>query len=81
MEKVLARYSVCDCEHEGDISHACMEVTKLGGEVITTEWDGEDCGEAYVYCLIDMSTFNELKGIEWQSAEYMRNFFKSKNLI
>ena len=52
---------------------------ELGGEVITTEWDGEDCGEAYVYCLISKEKFEELKkDCDWQEAEYMRNYFKSK---
>ena len=81
--KVLAKYFVCDCEHEGDISRACKEVRELGGKVITTEWDGEDCGEAYIYCLIDKDKFDELSkdSYEWSSSEYMRNYFKKKNWI
>ena len=41
-------YAVTDCEQEGDIEAAVGEVIRAGGEVCGTEWDGKDCGEAYV---------------------------------
>lgn len=84
MDKIIARYSVCDCEHQGDIDYACGEVRELGGEVITTEWDGDDCGEAYVYCLIDADQFERLHledDWSWRKAEYMRDSFEHKGWI
>ena len=41
-------YTIVDCEHEGDIRSAEYEVTKAGGEVLSTYWNGKDCGDAYI---------------------------------
>lgn len=83
METIIARYFVCDCEHQGDIDYACSEIRDLGGKIIKTEWDGHDCGEASVYCEIDKATWERLKDheMEWQSCEYLRDFFKAKKLL
>lgn len=48
MATKIYHYPIIDCEHEGDIRSAEFEVTKAGGEVLDTYWDGEDCGEAYI---------------------------------
>lgn len=42
------KYNVVDCEHDGDIAHAIMEIQEAGGTVIERYWDGQDCGEAYI---------------------------------
>lgn len=47
-DKKQYRYAICDCEHEGDIRYAVHEVEEAGGNVVSTEWDGHDCGEAWV---------------------------------
>ena len=44
----IYHYPITDCEHDGDISSAEYEVQKAGGEVVSSYWDGNDCGEAYV---------------------------------
>lgn len=54
-----AQYFIADCEHEGDIRRAEQEVTAAGGFVDGTEWDGHDCGEAWVY--FHCSTAEELE--------------------
>lgn len=51
-KNVRFEYSICDCEHEDDVSCAEHEVMdmigKFGGCIVDTYWDGCDCGEAYV---------------------------------
>lgn len=56
------RYAICDCEHEGDIRYAVHEVEEAGGNVVDTEWDGNDCGEAWVI-------FTLKKGVTRQQIE------------
>lgn len=48
MEEKEYYYPVVDCEHEGDMRSAVREVESAGGIVVRTEWDGRDCGEAYI---------------------------------
>lgn len=84
MKKIIARYYVVDCEHEGDIDYARMEVVNAGGKVITSEWDGEDCGEAYVYCLISEEDYEKARSEDtycWSKAEFKREYFKSRKWI
>lgn len=80
----LVKYRVPDCEHEGDISSAENELGKLGCKVVTSDWDGEDGGEAWIYCLISDNKINELKskyGYSFRDAEYMRKNFERRKLI
>ena len=44
----IYHYPITDCEHEGDIRSAEYEVENAGGEIVSTYWDRNDCGEAYV---------------------------------
>lgn len=48
MKETEYYYPIVDCEHEGDIRSAVCEVVNAGGIIVRTEWDGRDCGEAYV---------------------------------
>lgn len=48
-QKHRGQYYVADCEHDGDINRAISEVRNAGGTVDGYEWDGNDCGEAWVY--------------------------------
>ena len=48
-QKYRGTYFVSDCEHEGDIDHCRNEVRDAGGIVDGWEWDGQDCGEAWIY--------------------------------
>lgn len=49
MKKVIyGKYRVTDCEHRGDIVSAENYLRALGCKVISSYWDGRDCGEAYV---------------------------------
>lgn len=61
-DKNKYRYAICDCEHEGDIRYAVHEVEEAGGNVVDTEWDGNDCGEAWVI-------FTLKKGVTRQQIE------------
>lgn len=83
MKTIIASYFVVDCEHQGDIDRACDEVRELGGRVLTTEWDGEDCGEAYVYCEMPKDKFDSLRALEleWQNCEYLRDYYRQRGLV
>lgn len=84
METIIASYSVCDCEHRGDIERAKCEVREAGGTVLYSEWDGHDCGEAYVYCEISKEKFEkelEQQDYSWHRAEYLRDWLRSKGLV
>lgn len=83
MKEIIGKYHVTDCEHEGDLLWASQEVRSLGGKVLTTEWDGQDCGEAYVYFLMRDEQLQHLMQGDWSwsSAEYMRPQFIRRNLI
>ena len=48
-QKYKGQYFVADCEHEGDIERAKRKVINAGGIVDGYEWDGNDCGEAWIY--------------------------------
>ena len=63
-KNVRFEYNIVDCEHEGDIRSAENEVNNyiipLGGQIITTFWDGNDCGEAYIICEIPFSQLEKV---------------------
>ena len=54
-------YPIVDCENEGDISSAEMEVVHAGGEIQCSYWDGNDCGDAYV--LVHSDNLQELEQV------------------
>lgn len=65
MKKVKLHYSICDCEHDGDISYAKNEVIEAGGTYEGYYWEneGRDCdgGEAWITFTCDESKVDEIK--------------------
>ena len=50
-KKIIARFHVADCEHNGDLRWGENQVKSLlGSNVVITKtyWDGRDCGTAYI---------------------------------
>lgn len=57
-------HMVTDCEHDGDMRNDEYEVseyvTPLGGKVIDSYWDGQDCGEAWIKCQVPYSALEKV---------------------
>lgn len=48
MRVINGTFYVADCEHNGDIERVKSYLRSNSCEVISSYWDGHDCGEAYV---------------------------------
>ena len=59
MKKIRGFYFVCDCEHQGDMDAAKVEVLSANStiEVVNEYWDGRDCGDAYIEFVFPESEF------------------------
>lgn len=63
-KKVHFQYDVVDCEHNGDVLSAIHRVENFinpyKGEVVDSYWDGRDCGEAWVECVVPYEATEEI---------------------
>ena len=57
---VIGCYHVCDCEHRGDIENSVSYLRRLGCEILSSYWDGIDCGESWVRFSIPSTRFVEI---------------------
>ena len=70
MKKIYGKYSVADCEHQGDIDSEKNYLRSIGCEVKSSYWDGSDCGEAYITFCVDESKFVEVYNKIYHSAHF-----------
>lgn len=54
------RYFIADCEHRGDVDRAISYVESIGGKVISSYWDGHDCGIAYLEISLPIEVFKRV---------------------
>ena len=56
VRNVHFRYNIVDCENNGDIVAAVNKVESFlksyDGRLIDSYWDGKDCGEAWIVCVV-----------------------------
>lgn len=70
-ERVIGKYKVTDCEHYGDIDSAKNLLVALGCSVISSYWDGVDCGEAFIEFSFPKSLFPSIyKKLSGSSVYY-----------
>lgn len=61
MSKIIkGHYRVADCEHYGDISSSESYLRSLGCTIVSSHWDGRDCGEAYIEFTFSDNCFKEI---------------------
>lgn len=63
-------YRVADCEHRGDMDSAKNYLKSNGCSIISSYWDGVDCGEAYIEFSFPSSIFVKLYYKFGNSATY-----------
>ena len=82
---VHASYCVPDCEHIGDIRRAENMLRDMGCSVLTSQWDGKDCGEAYVKFMFPENKFetiyNRLSGSSVYYDKDINDFVKRGRLF
>lgn len=69
-------YRVADCEHRGDMDRAKNYLKSNGCCIISSYWDGIDCGEAYIEFSFPSSMFVNLYYKFGNSATYTEDINK-----
>ena len=81
MKDILGTYYIADCEHRGDIERAKSYINSIGGKVLSSHWDGYDCGEAYLEISLPIDVFKKVyKDCSFQMDADINDYIKSENI-
>lgn len=81
MKDILGTYYIADCEHRGDIERAKSYINSIGGKVLSSHWDGYDCGEAYLEISLPIDVFKKVyKNCSFQMDADINDYIKSENI-